>query len=172
MVQCGGVKSKQCTGCKRDRPLECFHRSSEKKDGLKPRCKECIRLDAVAYYSNNKDVLNKKSRDHHWMNREAIVTRMNARRYLKSYGLTKEEKSQLAVMQSDVCAICLETASLGVDHCHKTGLVRGLLCPRCNFGLGHLRDSPVLLERAIEYLNKGGVAKGYGLERYGKILRD
>lgn len=39
-----------------------------------------------------------------------------------------------------------------VDHCHTTGKVRGILCGNCNTGLGHFKDSPMLLQRAIEYL--------------------
>lgn len=65
--------------------------------------------------------------------------------------------------QHNKCAICgnKETkklhgkvVSLAVDHCHKTGKVRGLLCQNCNHGIGMLKDDPKLLKNAIIYLSK------------------
>jgi hypothetical protein len=52
------------------------------------------------------------------------------------------------------CIICGETTQqrLSIDHDHKTGAVRGALCTRCNFGLGHFRDDPELLRLAALYL--------------------
>lgn len=42
--------------------------------------------------------------------------------------------------------------SWSIDHCHKTGKVRGLLCKTCNTGIGHLKDDPNILRSAINYL--------------------
>ena len=46
-----------------------------------------------------------------------------------------------------------ESLVLAIDHCHSTGKIRGLLCDRCNHGLGHFKDDINLLIKAIEYLN-------------------
>lgn len=54
-----------------------------------------------------------------------------------------------------------------IDHDHKTGKLRGLLCDRCNRGLGYLSDSVVLLLRAICYLT--GNAVGLGLKDLGRL---
>lgn len=51
------------------------------------------------------------------------------------------------------CIICGSDSALVVDHCHKTGTVRGILCSNCNLGLGHFKDDPMLLEFAMQYLN-------------------
>ena len=58
--------------------------------------------------------------------------------------------------QDGKCDICWKQydtyAKLEVDHCHKSGKTRGLLCKTCNLGLGEFKDDPELLERAILYL--------------------
>lgn len=80
--------------------------------------------------------------------------------HLKRYGVSREQYEQMKTAQGDLCAICGETTPGGklkvwcVDHCHKTGKVRGLLCRACNAAVGLLRDSPRLAERAAEYLRK------------------
>lgn len=76
---------------------------------------------------------------------------------LRDYGLTPDAYYELLERQNRVCAICDEpdtTAKgiLSVDHCHETQRVRGLLCHRCNVGLGHFKDDPALLMRAVEYI--------------------
>ena len=69
----------------------------------------------------------------------------------------------LLVAQDYKCAICGTDANeltreLGVDHNHETDEVRGLLCNHCNIGLGNFRDDVELMNKAIEYLGKYGVA--------------
>ena len=73
---------------------------------------------------------------------------------LRRYGLTIEQYDQMLFEQSYVCAICHKPCSkaLAVDHDHKTGAVRGLLCMNCNHGLGKFKDDPNLLMAAIKYL--------------------
>jgi hypothetical protein len=68
------------------------------------------------------------------------------------YGITKEEHLELISKQNNCCKICQEPKKLYVDHCHETKQVRGLLCHNCNTALGHLKDSPELLNKAAEYL--------------------
>lgn len=69
------------------------------------------------------------------------------------YGITAEDYEAMWLYQAGLCAICWLRAKLVIDHDHRTGEVRGLLCHRCNLGLGQLRDAP---ERAVAYLAKGG----------------
>jgi hypothetical protein len=72
------------------------------------------------------------------------------------YGLLAGEYLLIKAAQGGVCAICQRakgtTKNLAVDHNHKTGEVRGLLCDRCNQTLGHFRDDTRCLHRAIAYL--------------------
>jgi hypothetical protein len=70
------------------------------------------------------------------------------------YGLPKDEFRRLTEAQAGLCAICggPDPKGLCVDHDHQTGAVRGLLCHRCNFGLGNFDDDPSLLRAAAAYL--------------------
>lgn len=80
----------------------------------------------------------------------------------RNYGLTPEAYEAMAEAQNNQCLICRTSAEeirnnrLVVDHCHATGFVRGLLCPKCNLLLGHADDTIELLEQAIIYLRDRG----------------
>jgi hypothetical protein len=82
--------------------------------------------------------------------------------YKKHYGISLEEYNQILRQQKEVCAICGKPnpsnyiqKRLYVDHDHKTGKVRGLLCCYCNWMLGHLREDIEVAKKAIEYITKG-----------------
>ena len=79
------------------------------------------------------------------------------------YGINSEQYNELFIKQKSMCAICgmVEYSidkrtgsikSLCVDHCHKTGKIRGLLCASCNVGLGYFRDNPEITKKATKYL--------------------
>lgn len=73
------------------------------------------------------------------------------------FGISQTDWNLLFQHQKGVCAGCNREATgyhgLGVDHCHKTGYVRGLLCSNCNTALGLLKDNPDTLNRLIGYLH-------------------
>jgi hypothetical protein len=73
---------------------------------------------------------------------------------MKTYGLNYSSYEDMLSRQEGMCAICtsLEGPKLTVDHNHKTGKIRGLLCDNCNKGLGMFRDNPSALASAITYL--------------------
>jgi hypothetical protein len=71
----------------------------------------------------------------------------------KKYNITLEEYNSMAHSQENKCAICGDiSGKLCVDHDHKTGEVRGLLCTNCNTSLGKFKDSIEILKNAISYL--------------------
>lgn len=122
---------KVCADCGSVLPLDEFHADNQKKSKRSSYCKECVkrrvRRDYVTY-------------------RDRAVER--------KFGMDEGEYQRMLEQQGGVCAICNLTCvrELAVDHCHKTGTVRGLLCLRCNTGIGKLNDDPRLLLRAAKYL--------------------
>ena len=80
------------------------------------------------------------------------------RRTLRQYGLTPELWDQKFASQGRACAICRSPEPHGgnwaTDHDHETGKTRGILCCRCNAGIGQLQDSPGILRLAAEYLER------------------
>ncbi len=70
----------------------------------------------------------------------------------KEWNITGEEVERfIDAKQEEECVICGESAEV-IDHDHVTGRIRGALCQRCNMGLGHFRDNPLLLQQAALYL--------------------
>lgn len=93
----------------------------------------------------------------HWSaERQRIREQAHARRMRNVYGLNAGEYQRLYEFQGGHCAICLRARGvakkLAVDHDHRSGRVRGLLCSICNSLLGHSRDDPELFRRAFNYL--------------------
>ncbi len=80
----------------------------------------------------------------------------------KRYGITVEQYDEMNRIQGGRCAICNKipggtshvSRRLAVDHCHATGVVRGLLCNNCNLTIGMIEDSPGLLDRMRRYLGR------------------
>jgi hypothetical protein len=94
--------------------------------------------------------------------READPNRFRAQDLKKSFGIGLDDYQRMFVEQKGVCAVCAqpETATragkvkwLSVDHDHKTGDVRGLLCSDCNTGIGKLKDDSAVLRAAADYLD-------------------
>lgn len=74
--------------------------------------------------------------------------------YRTKYNISLEDYKSMSIAQNNRCIICGRTSKkrLVVDHDHKTGAVRGLLCNYCNTGLGSFMDNISFLESAIQYL--------------------
>lgn len=114
-----------------------------------------------SYYRTNRESISEKRRV-----RNAELQTHRKRHLLVSYGLTLEEYETLLTQQQGLCAICRRPSPatdrggrLAVDHDHKTGEVRGLLCTSCNTGLGAFREDPDLFMAAVQYLEDTWVAQ-------------
>lgn len=74
---------------------------------------------------------------------------------IKKYKVTSKQLDEMEANQQSKCAICKSKKPLVIDHCHKTGAVRGLLCYSCNTGIGLLNDNSSTLGKARDYLHYG-----------------
>lgn len=139
---------KLCTMCKRYRPTECFSKHNQMKHGLNPSCRDCVRNAP----HNSSDA-------------------MFARNILNNYGLAIDDYNRMSEEQNGRCYICkqLPTAwkintkngpikpKLVVDHCHKTGRVRRLLCQRCNNLVARMESTGTTAETlslVMRYINE------------------
>jgi hypothetical protein len=153
-----GDNCKRCYVCKNVLPVSAFHRSKTSQDGCASMCKGCMKEYRLEHYRRRKE------------NGEERAFNQSRRRYLKSlnlqynFGITVEDYEAMLQAQQGACAICKkpETSTnkfgkprdLAVDHDHRSGKVRGLLCCQCNQGLGAFQDCPELLSKAIVYLQE------------------
>lgn len=120
-------------------------------------------------------VLSKRSDAKEWE-----ATRKRERGWLK-LGWSAEMVAIETQRQAGRCYGCMASGVvLRVDHCHKTGIVRGLLCGHCNLTLGHAKDNPETLRRLMAYLERdrtktliylGGALKNQRIPRVGVQLR-
>jgi hypothetical protein len=134
--------TKACSKCGEIKSHDDFSPYKPARSGLASWCKACCRAQARERYKNSSE-----RQDYLWGYK------------LRKYGMTVEDYESLEDRQSGVCAICLgppvgKFRKLHVDHCHKTGKVRGLLCNKCNTAIGFLGDDPELAKRAINYLEE------------------
>jgi len=76
------------------------------------------------------------------------------------YGISPERFDELFAWQKECCAICgnpfKNTKDTCIDHCHKTGKIRGILCNRCNRAIGLLREDSAIIQSAAEYIAMHG----------------
>ena len=106
-------------------------------------CKAC------RYEARNREKERKRHREYAKERRKANPDLIRQLWERCTYGVSKEDIGITS------CMICGSTHRLCIDHCHTTNKVRGILCSRCNAGLGMFRDDPVKLKAAIKYLKDG-----------------
>ncbi len=152
---------KICTGCKLQKPEDEFDRRVASSDGRNARCKVCTREFRASpehtAYRRSYYALNRHKEAAKYRNDPAKYKDRNLR---SRYGISLEDYNTMLSAQCGACAICCVSSPdqsgtrkyFIVDHCHITGAVRGLLCQKCNAGLGLFNDSPTQLKQAVEYL--------------------
>jgi hypothetical protein len=85
---------------------------------------------------------------------------------LKKYNLTLDSYWRMWKEQHGCCAICNELmTSPSVDHCRDLLHCRGILCPRCNSGLGYFKDNPALFRRAVMYIEKNDLERKWWVQK-------
>lgn len=122
--------------------------------------KDAIKEYRKYWYSKNKDKISEKNR----LWRKENVDRVRKQKRSYNYKIDQSKFDDIMSKQNGSCAICgggqtrRNTQTLSVDHCHKSGVIRGLLCQHCNSTLGMARDNPETLESAAAYLRSFNAA--------------
>ena len=142
---------KTCRSCGVEKPFDDFHRNSRHADGRTSYCKPCAIVRAAEWQKANPEKRRVTARQSH--ERRLASGKVREDKYKARYGITVAQYDALFMEQGGACAICKTTPSgrLHVDHDHETGRVRGLLCTRCNQGLGYFLDRADLLRAAAVY---------------------
>lgn len=108
----------------------------------------------AAWHKSNPEKAKANSRKSYLKRRGALLASLLE----KKYGITISEYDAMNKLQNGVCAICKKPCTCGrrlaVDHDHDTGIVRELLCSRCNRGIGMFKESPDYMKSAFDYLIK------------------
>jgi hypothetical protein len=164
---------KKCTKCKKPKSLEFFHVRPSASDGRNSICKRCDGKKIAAWRKKNKEKWRAYCRGRYYKDKasgklDTLKSRhplqRAAYRRKHRYGITQDQIIKMLNKQKHKCPVCLNELNdknmFAVDHCHKTGLVRGLLCGKCNWGLGSLMDSVENLKRAAKYLENCRMMKG------------
>ena len=163
--------TRNCTHCHNDLPIKSFRTFKSKTGNIncKSYCKQCDnKLREKNRKINGENETRKEKRANGSQARSKIryqkevmsglPTTPQRITWLKKYGLTIEDFESLEKQSNNRCYICgeeetrLVSKKLCVDHCHKTGKVRGLLCNRCNRTLGFLKDDIDLMLTMIGYI--------------------
>ena len=170
------METRMCNKCSTEYPQtsEYFYKRSDgKTNGLRNECKKCNNLKKKKWEVENKErhIETNKQRARKWYKENLTKARLQSkykskRQLLKRYDADKSLE-ELLEEQNNRCAICniefkdmnseesgLTVNSICVDHNHTTNKYRGLLCSHCNLGLGHFKDSPALLEKAMKYVQE------------------
>jgi hypothetical protein len=135
-----GMINKTCTKCGIGKPISAFYTHKSCAGGHRPECKACCNAACKVRLAND-PLLNRRS-------------------HLKrKFGIDHKRYEEILASQGGGCAICGSAKSrngqmLHIDHDHVTGEIRGVLCDKCNRGIGLLGDSAERLEAARNYLDK------------------
>lgn len=184
------MKYKICSKCKKRKSIAYFFKAKTTKDGLYSSCKKCKLSSRRKWANKNKKYLSKYYLTYYIENRLKISKRKSKKYYKehldrrklrkkrqqikkqlgksirKKYGMEIEEYYKRFNNQKELCKICSKKEKsrdkrlLSVDHDHKTGENRGLLCHNCNVGLGLFNDNIKTLQKAIKYLKSHLNKKG------------
>ena len=152
---------KICFSCKTEKPFTEFHKAANTKSGYHCYCKPCVKEKNRQWAIDNKE--QQALSCSNWYKKNKKRANLNATRwhYKKYYGISYEEFLALAQTQKNQCKLCnvdltfdstkAKTRAV-LDHCHTTGKIRGVLCNKCNIGLGTFNDDIMLLKAAMIYL--------------------
>lgn len=152
---------KVCKRCKETKSQMQFNKNSKSKDRFQYNCRSCSNQLGRQWKLNNPERNSERTR--RWRKNNPIRNK-TSQWLANGIIITPEQYIGRLAKQNYRCALCqIHRSDLNVDlapdHDHKTGQIRGLLCQKCNRGLGHFGDNIERLQKAIEYLKLSKIAR-------------
>ena len=145
---------KTCRDCRETKPLDEFPLQKGGRHGRHPLCKPCRAAQERRRYARDREAILARHRAN-----PAYKEQARWQKILKKRGATRAQYEAMYATQGGRCAVCGDAYDvLHVDHDHSTGRVRGLLCVRCNIGIGQFHDDPAALRQAARYLRAHAAA--------------
>lgn len=136
---------KRCARCRETKPIACFSVLKSKNNNIDCYCKKCRLIHAQRWQKLNTE------KHKAYVSGQGRKVQAERVRFVK-YGMQAGDFDELEKNQGGVCAICKKAARLCVDHCHETGVVRGLLCDLCNRAVGGFRNDSAVARAAADYI--------------------
>lgn len=139
-----------CPDCGKEHTRANLDRSA----GFKWRCPDCSAKRVAEMYKRNR--ASRLASQKRWASKNPEWVKENSRRQSlrRKYGITLEEFYNKVESQGGCCLICgVYGKKLMVDHDHKTGRIRGIICHNCNMVIGHGKESVEILQKVIKYLS-------------------
>jgi len=141
---------KRCSRCLETKSINEFYKCKNKYRKL---CKNCQRK--AVNKENRKEYIKKYNKENERRLQEYRKKWFQKNKYRLNYNITSKDVDNMLIKQNYKCAICdrpLIETKRNIDHNHKTNKVRGLLCAKCNHGLGMFNDDLNLLKKAVFYI--------------------
>jgi len=147
---------KKCCRCKEDKELDCFPIARRRADGRGSACRICQAKYSKEWAERNperrRDLCRVYMKANHRRFKSQVGEGRRDGRLKRKYGISSLRLEEMKEEQDHCCLICRKKKRLVIDHDHKTGKIRGLLCIRCNQALGLFGDDMDGVKRAYRYL--------------------
>ena len=150
---------KKCRVCGIEKPIEGYYKRNDTHKAWWDPCRDCVLTARKIDYHKRKEHMTEAARRH----RKKHPEKIRDTKLRQAYGVGSDYYNERLAEQGGVCAGCRQNVktiwkgrvvAMAIDHDHKTGKNRGVLCLNCNRALGSLRDNINILQNLIDYLNK------------------
>jgi hypothetical protein len=171
------METKTCTKCQNIKCLTDFSVRDKKTGKLNSWCRDCRKEYASTWWKSNNNEMKTQKKNWYEINKEEQKEKCRNRyhagdkqkhahvvwrnKLIREFGITEHDYNLRLNDQNEACKICgkKDDQRLAVDHCHRTGVIRGLLCRRCNMTIGLLEDNPCLIRSVANYIEENSITK-------------
>lgn len=142
-----------CNACGQRKSVDLFYVNRNRSDGRCTICKSCSNIKHAEWCRSNQKRASELKKASEAKKPEQYAQMKRIGHWRRKYGLSAADVSERISNQKGQCPICFHPLKkFFIDHDHKTGKIRGILCPGCNTAIGLLHESKECFLRAFSYL--------------------